>query len=108
MAKPKTKSTKLKRQIHITPVDENDKGHFYRMRKSAQCQAILRDSSSTLEQVDYALDTMVDMLLERVDPTQRNEAREMLEGPDGLSQKEFEALMGVDTAPLSQNGNGTD
>ncbi len=104
-----TNGTKPKPRLVIDPPDENSPGYLYRLRVLTSAEATLTDTESSAKAQLAAFDDMAEVLLPHViEPKDPDEARALLLGPDGLSQKEFTSLMGVqNSAPLSANGSET-
>ena len=93
------------RKLVLKAVGPDAPGHLWRLRKWAEIQA--KSKSVDFDTQIEALDGMVDFLLDRVEePTDRDEARDLLAGPDGLSMTELQNLgssvLGVNgTDPLA-------
>ena len=80
------------RRLIVRPPSADEKGHFFRLKSFMDIQ-LRAQSKNGIEVQAEAVDEMIEFVLDRViEPKDRDEAREMLTGEDGLSLNEVKNI----------------
>lgn len=98
----------VKPRLVIDPPTEESPGFLYRMTQTTIAEGILNREDSTPEEKIKAFEHMVEIILPFViEPSDPQEAKELMLGPQGLSEREFRELVGMTDDPLSEKQSET-
>ena len=91
----------MSEKIELQQVTDDTPGHFHIMRRQMEIQRLSK--SPDINDQIKAFDLMIEFVLDRVTSPDRDTARDLITGPDGLSKNEITAIfqgVSADKDPL--------
>ena len=94
-----------KPRIVLQAIDDNSPGYLWRLRRSLDLQSQLEAKDVTPQKMGVLFEKMVDELILPyvLEPEDKNEAKELMLGPQGLSKNEYYEILGI--SKVEENGD---